>query len=190
MTRTELLGTVLACTPRTAAIVAPLGFTARDLYANTGEDRDRCFFNFGAMGSVIPFALGVSLAIPGISVLALEGDGSLLMNLGCLVTLRRYGGAAITVVILDNRCYESTGGQPSQPPSLSLAQVCHAIGLETDAAETVDDVARFMRKPAAAVPRILVARTIPSDPAPRVPITPASMAHAFASWLAATREWR
>jgi thiamine pyrophosphate-dependent acetolactate synthase large subunit-like protein len=65
-----------------------------------------------SMGQGPAVALGLALAQPGRGVIAVTGDGSLLMNLGCLVTIASHP-AEVFLVILDNGQYEVTGGQPT-----------------------------------------------------------------------------
>ena len=69
-----------------------------------------------SMGQGVPLALGLALARPGRGVIVLCGDGSLLMNLGCLVTLGQYEDVPVYVVLIDNGLYEVTGGQPVPGP--------------------------------------------------------------------------
>lgn len=64
-----------------------------------------------SMGQGVAVGLGLCLARPGLGVVVLTGDGSLLMNLGCLVTVGQYP-VPLAVVLLDNGLYEVTGGQP------------------------------------------------------------------------------
>lgn len=64
-----------------------------------------------SMGQGVPLALGLCLAKPGLPVVVLTGDGGLLMNLGCLVTVAQFA-VPLTVVLIDNGLYEVTGGQP------------------------------------------------------------------------------
>lgn len=64
-----------------------------------------------AMGAAIPFGLGIALAQPHREVIVVSGDGSLLMNLGSLVTVTGSGAANLTVVLLNNEVYAVTGGQ-------------------------------------------------------------------------------
>lgn len=64
-----------------------------------------------AMGQGPALGLGLALAQPQRHVIVICGDGSLLMNLGCLVTIANYP-ANLYLVILDNGMYEVTGGQP------------------------------------------------------------------------------
>jgi sulfopyruvate decarboxylase subunit beta len=63
------------------------------------------------MSGVVPLALGLALAQPTREVLVCSGDGSLLMSLGCLVTVIDSGATNLTIVLIDNGVYEITGGQ-------------------------------------------------------------------------------
>jgi sulfopyruvate decarboxylase subunit beta len=65
-----------------------------------------------AMGQATSLGLGLALAQPDRGVIVVNGDGSMLMNLGSLVTLANHP-ANIYVLILDNGLYEVTGGQPT-----------------------------------------------------------------------------
>src|SRR5262245_53974551 len=63
-----------------------------------------------AMGHGPDMGLGLALAQPGRGVIVVNGDGCMLMNLGCLVTIANHP-ANLYVLILDNGLYEVTGGQ-------------------------------------------------------------------------------
>ena len=65
-----------------------------------------------SMGQAVPFALGIALGRPDLPVAVLVGDGSLLMNLGCLCTAAEAGARNLRIVVVENRVYEVTGGQP------------------------------------------------------------------------------
>jgi sulfopyruvate decarboxylase subunit beta len=65
-----------------------------------------------AMGQAPALGLGLALARPGRGVVVVTGDGHLLMNLGCLVTLAAHP-ADLFLVVVDNGAYEVTGGQPT-----------------------------------------------------------------------------
>src|SRR5438045_4346290 len=62
-----------------------------------------------SMGQAVPLGLGLGLALalarPGLGVVVVSGDGGLLMNLGCLVTLAQHD-VPVTVVLIDNGLYE------------------------------------------------------------------------------------
>src|SRR5437763_4095920 len=72
-------------------------------------------YNPSTMGGAIPLALGLAIAQPDRQVLVISGDGALLMNLGSLVTVVGTGVTNFTVVVLNNRLYEVTGGQQTPP---------------------------------------------------------------------------
>ncbi len=65
----------------------------------------------GSMGLACPIALGVALAQPSRRVVALEGDGSLLMQLGCLTTIAMLRPRNLVIIVMDNGCYQITGAQ-------------------------------------------------------------------------------
>jgi thiamine pyrophosphate-dependent acetolactate synthase large subunit-like protein len=75
------------------------------------------------MGGAIPFGLGLALARPEYEIIVVSGDGSLLMNLGCLTSVIASGVANLSIILLDNGSYEVTGGQ--RTPG-SIAQVDYA----------------------------------------------------------------
>lgn len=86
------------------------------------------FLAFG-MGHASDFGMGLALARPERKTIVLKGDGGLLMSLGSLVTLGKYGPENLVVLLLENRSYEMTGGQllPEGPDFVALA---HAAGVE------------------------------------------------------------
>ncbi|MFP6770705.1 MAG: thiamine pyrophosphate-dependent enzyme, partial [Planctomycetaceae bacterium] len=67
----------------------------------------------GAMGQVSSHCLGLALGRPDRRVIGFDGDGSLLMNLGSLVTITQQAPKNLTLIIFDNGIYEITGGQPT-----------------------------------------------------------------------------
>jgi len=94
------------------AVVGGIGNSNWDLWA-ADPARAENFYMLGSMGLAAPIALGVALAQPGRRVLALEGDGSLLMQLGCLSTIAARAPRNLLVVLWDNAIYQITGGQPT-----------------------------------------------------------------------------
>jgi len=180
MNRSEALRRIVNHVNDDVCLISPLGYVTRDLFALTPGLRDQCFYCMGSMGSVVPLALGISLASPANHVYAIEGDGSLLMNLGSLVTVRRYGKGNLTLFIFDNRCYESTGGQPSQPEGFNIEDVCRAAGLKTAVATDGNEIEEFFEQREAAVLVIKVALT---PATPRVDEEPKVIAERFSKRL-------
>lgn len=174
--RPAAIRAILAAIDERDFLVCGLGYLSRELYAQTETMRGRCLYCMGSMGSVGPIALGVSLAQPTVRVLALEGDGSLLMNLGSLATLLRYGSSRVRLIVFDNKSYESTGGQRSQPDGFELERVCAAAGLRTWVAQTEAQLKEFLSDPEG---QVLVVKTAPGSGAPRITQPPAAIAAAF-----------
>lgn len=75
------------------------------------HELDFDFLAFG-MGHAGDYAMGLALARPERKVIVFKGDGGQLMSLGSLVTLARYAPGNLLVLMLENRVYEQTGGQP------------------------------------------------------------------------------
>jgi phosphonopyruvate decarboxylase len=75
------------------------------------HELDFDFLAFG-MGHAGDFAMGLALARPERKVIVFKGDGGQLMSLGSLVTLGRYAPGNLLVLMLENRVYDQTGGQP------------------------------------------------------------------------------
>jgi thiamine pyrophosphate-dependent acetolactate synthase large subunit-like protein len=67
---------------------------------------------WGAMGKAGSTGLGIALARPDVRVWVADGDGSLLMNLGALVTTAHMGARNLVHIVLENGTYATTGGQP------------------------------------------------------------------------------
>ena len=105
----------------------------------SSHDLDFDFLAFG-MGHASDFGLGLALARPERKVVVLKGDGGLLMSLGSLVTMGRYGPPNLLVLLLENRSYEMTGGQPLAP---KVDFVGIARGAGVDKVERIDDMTAF-----------------------------------------------
>ena len=70
------------------------------------------YFSMGAMGLASSHALGLALANPDRRIIVLDGDGSLLMNLGSLVTIGEAAPTNLYHFVCENGTYEANGGHP------------------------------------------------------------------------------
>jgi thiamine pyrophosphate-dependent acetolactate synthase large subunit-like protein len=105
-------------------------------------DRPRNFYMWNSMGMASSIGLGLALARPDLRVIVLDGDGSILMNLGSLATEITAGARNLVHVIWDNGGWEITGGQPAGSPfGVDLEEVARGCGFLRTA--TVDDVSSF-----------------------------------------------
>jgi thiamine pyrophosphate-dependent acetolactate synthase large subunit-like protein len=108
MTHREALE-VLAAARREQVVVTTMGSVA--LWPALSDSPRDFHYLPSSMGQAVPLGLGLCLARPGQAVIVLSGDGGLLMNLGCLVTVAQHR-VPLVVVVIDNGLYEVTGGQP------------------------------------------------------------------------------
>jgi thiamine pyrophosphate-dependent acetolactate synthase large subunit-like protein len=125
MNRFDLTSRLVAKLKNEEAVVGGIGNTNFDLWA--AGHRPQNFYMLGSMGLAFPIALGVALAQPKRRIFALEGDGSLLMQMGCLSTIATLKPKNLTMVVMDNGVYQITGAQPT--PAAAVADiVAIAIG--------------------------------------------------------------
>lgn len=122
------------------AVVGGIGNTNFDLWA--AGQRPQNFYMLGSMGLAVPIGLGVALAQPGRRVFVLEGDGSLLMQLGALGTVAACAAKNLAIVAFDNGMYQITGSQKSlTAATVDLVAVAKGAGLRQ--AEWAKDEAHF-----------------------------------------------
>jgi sulfopyruvate decarboxylase subunit beta len=86
------------------------------------------YFSVGAMGLDSSHALGLALGGPDRRVICLQGDGSLLMNLGCLVTIAAAAPKNLVHLVVQNGTYEANGGHPIPNPKINFATMARAAG--------------------------------------------------------------
>lgn len=119
---------IIASECRDALIVCNIGFPCREL-CSVG-DRPETFYMLGSMGMSSSIGLGVAVAVPHKKVIAIDGDGAVLMNLGSLSTIASLDLDNYILIILDNGAYGSTGSQPtSLSRKGSLSRIAAGAGI-------------------------------------------------------------
>jgi sulfopyruvate decarboxylase subunit beta len=120
-------------------VVTIMGAVAAELQS-VGH-RPNFFYLLHAMGLASSVGLGIALARPELPVVVLDGDGSLLMNLGGLTTLARYRPRNLVHVVFDNESLLSVGGFPTATSTGSdLAEIARAAGVPlTHTVRTLDE---------------------------------------------------
>ncbi|HXH45013.1 MAG TPA: thiamine pyrophosphate-dependent enzyme [Bradyrhizobium sp.] len=119
MNRFDITSRLIARLENEEAVIGGIGNTNFDLWA--AGHRPQNFYMLGSMGLAFPIALGVALAQPGRRVFALEGDGSLLMQLGALTTIASLRPKNLVMIVMDNGVYQITGAQPT--PAAGVADI-------------------------------------------------------------------
>jgi len=142
LNRAELTKRLVAGLKHNEAVVAGIGNTNWDLYG--AGHRPQNFYMLGSMGLACPIAMGVALAQPERGVIALEGDGSILMSLGCLATIGKVAPRNLTIVIWDNGIYQITGKQQTATAGTTdIVAVAKGAGIANS--HWVRDAAHFQQ---------------------------------------------
>jgi thiamine pyrophosphate-dependent acetolactate synthase large subunit-like protein len=161
-----------------APIVASLGHPAYDLFA--AGDRPQNFYTWGSMGVASSIGLGLALARPDLRVFVLDGDGSLLMNLGSLATIGLLQTPNLALIVMDNEEYATTGGQ--QTPTArgadlaAAARAMHIAGAVT--VRTEADLRTALTQ-SARQPTVIVAKVAESTPIAKPPLDCVFIKHRF-----------
>ena len=113
--------------PGQAVITQQISSVIWPHYSNTELD-----FNYqtSTMGGAVPLGLGVALAQPQREFLIITGEGAMLMHLGAMVSVAASGASNVTLLVIDNRMYEGTGGQqtPSALADVDFAGMAQSAG--------------------------------------------------------------
>jgi thiamine pyrophosphate-dependent acetolactate synthase large subunit-like protein len=140
--RYEFLKRLAARLPKEALVMSTyIGAVSFEWAAITEEHPSTA--QLGQMGDVIGLAVGLALALPHRKVVCLDGDGSVLMELGQLVVMGQESPLNLAVFVVDNGVYESIGSGKSGPRPTATAGktdlaavargcgIAHAVNVET-----------------------------------------------------------
>jgi thiamine pyrophosphate-dependent acetolactate synthase large subunit-like protein len=161
-------------------VVASLGHPAYDLFA--AGDRAANFYTWGSMGLASSIGLGLAMARPDLRVVILDGDGSLLMNLGSLATIGWTHTENLILIVWDNQAYATTGGQETATAhGADLEAAARAMGIHQTAtarteAEFQSSFARAMKD---AGPWVIVGKVQESPPTAKPPLDCVLIKHRF-----------
>jgi phosphonopyruvate decarboxylase len=107
-------------------IISSCGRISREVFFV--KDRPRNFYVQGSMGATVPIAIGLALSKPELDIIAIVGDGEVLMSLGTLVLLNALQKEKkiknLLLFILDNNKYQSTGGQKTVSDAVNFKLLC------------------------------------------------------------------
>jgi sulfopyruvate decarboxylase subunit beta len=156
--RYEWLGRLAARLPDDALVMSTyIGAVSFEWADLTGEHPRTA--HLGQMGDVVGLALGLALALPHRRIVCLDGDGSVLMELGQLIAMGQEAPDNLVVFVVDNAAYESIGsGDKGARPTATAgtadlaglaraAGVPHAVNVETED-ELDAEIGRAFAEPA------------------------------------------
>jgi thiamine pyrophosphate-dependent acetolactate synthase large subunit-like protein len=133
---------VLAAHRGGSLAVCALGMASNEWWAATKSEET--FYVHGAMGFAASFALGLALSLPKEHVLLFNADGSLCMNLGCLLTEAGAAPKNLKHFVVDNRVYQTVSAVPMVNRNLSdYVGIARAAGIAK--AREIDNVADLER---------------------------------------------
>ena len=114
-------------------VVCNIGFPSRELYQI--KDRAKNFYMLGSMGLASSIGLGLAISkdkthLSEEKIVVFDGDGSILMNMGSLVTIFNQNPKNLILIAFDNGCYGSTGNQCTYAQNIDLLEVARIIGFK------------------------------------------------------------
>tara|TARA_R110002020_G_scaffold67179_7_gene176401 strand:- start:63453 stop:64007 length:555 start_codon:yes stop_codon:yes gene_type:complete len=127
MIRSEILREI-APILRDHLVICNIGLPSQELHMI--DDQPTNFYMLGTMGLASSIGLGLALSQPK-TVISIDGDGSVLTNLGTLPTIANNVADNYILLIIDNGSYGSTGDQPTYAgKKTKLEKVAEACGCE------------------------------------------------------------
>ena len=160
-----------------ALLVGNIGIPCKELHQAC--DTANNFYMLGSMGLASSIGLGLALSLPERKVIAIDGDGSVLMNMGSLATIAWQSPDNYLLVIVDNGSYGSTGNQPTATTQrTNLAEVAKGAGnmnvYETDTKEGLREILRETDN------GIVVVRVLPGNAdVPNIKMSPEEILERF-----------
>ena len=142
MIRSEILRDI-APILRDQLVVCNIGLPSQELHMI--DDQPTNFYMLGTMGLSSSIGLGLALSQPK-TVISIDGDGSVLTNLGTLPTIANNVADNYILLIIDNGSYGSTGDQPTYAgKKTKLEAVAAACGCENVVTCKAEDTGRFLQ---------------------------------------------
>ena len=133
LTREEVILKILKNVNNNDKIISTTGYTSRELFQLRKIHKKRKgsdFYMIGGMGHSSMVALGVSLKSKN-NVICLDGDGSLLMHMGGLATIGRFGKKNYKYILLNNSAHESVGGQKTVADQINFSLLSKSLGFKS-----------------------------------------------------------
>ena len=135
--------TVLAKHRGDAIVVCALGMAANEWWAVTRSEDS--FYMHGGMGFAASFALGLATALPHVPIWVLNSDGSLSMNLGCLLTEAGQQPKNLKHFVVDNQRYQTVDTMPMvNQDNSDYAMIAKGAGIRQ--ATTIDNLAELEKR--------------------------------------------
>jgi sulfopyruvate decarboxylase subunit beta len=184
MRRHEAVKAITDCFKQ-AYIIGCNGLISRELHSI--EDSPRNFYVLGSMGLPTAIGLGLALARPDKKIVVVTGDGNQLMSLGTLTTVGKTSPKNFIEIVLDNECYETTGGQETSSSTTKFHKLAKNSGFKHAVyVDSLDKLATVLHRSVKAEGPILIHAKIEKEKTnpPRAQIDPYKMKNRFMKALA------
>jgi sulfopyruvate decarboxylase subunit beta len=170
--RPAIIATVLELIPDDTVVVSNIADASFELCSL--KDRARNFYMLGSFGLAPSIGLGLALSRPE-RVIAVNGDGALLYNLGCLATEGRYAPANYLHLVVDNGAHGATGYQPTATSTgTDLAGIAASCGLRAQRVTTLAALREALATWLATGGPHLILATVDERPPQEAPLVPYS----------------
>lgn len=128
MKRKEAIEVIMAAINPWDAVISTTGLISREIFEKF--DSDRNIYVPGSMGLTSSIGLGIAVSCPHKRVVVIDGDASLLMNLGSIVTIGNRRPANLLHIIIDNGAYGSCSEEKSMSDSAQFDKLALDVGYQ------------------------------------------------------------
>jgi len=130
--RESAITDIISCATENELILATTGMISRELHDLRVKQVGCCkdFLAVGSMGHVSQIALGFAINKPDKKIICLDGDGSVLMHMGSLVTAGQAKPKNLIHIMLNNAAHDSVGGHPTDAAAVDWSAVALACGYD------------------------------------------------------------
>ncbi len=128
MKRQEAIEVIMTTIGPRDAVISTTGLISREIFEKF--DSKRNIYAPGSMGLVSSIGLGLAMTCPATRVVVIDGDASLLMNLGSIVTIGNKQPTNLLHIVLDNGAYASCNEERSMSEAARLDTLASNVGYQ------------------------------------------------------------
>jgi len=128
MKRQEAINTIMETISSQDVVISTTGLISREIFEKF--DSERNIYVPGSMGLASSIGLGLAMVQPTMRIVVIDGDASLLMNLGSIVTIGNKKPTNLLHIVLDNEAYASCSEERSMSDTAYLDKLAHNVGYQ------------------------------------------------------------
>lgn len=160
MNRKDAIEIIMSVTSGKEAILSSLGLISREIYES--HDAPNKFYIPGSMGLASSVGIGLAISRPQTSVIVIDGDASLLMNIGTMVTAAQQSTLSNYLhIVLDNNAYGSCSEERTMSDGVNLEEIARITGFKfVKRSDTTEELAKVVRAAIGQGPAFIRARIV------------------------------